>query len=184
MRIRRVLPLAVVLCAALPGRPCPAQQPLALDPLPSLDRDFESLPRETGTPSQDSSAKAASGQNESKIDSPQPKTDPNQNPTGAQTRRILWIIPNFRSVSADTYLPPQSFKEKLWLATQESFDYSAFIYEGIVAGMAMAQKSEPSFGQGASGYGIYYAHTFADGTVENYFVEAFVPAATKEDPRY
>lgn len=101
-----------------------------------------------------------------------------------QTKRILWIVPNFRSVSANTYLPPQSFKEKLWLATQESFDYSAFIYEGIVAGIAMAGKSEPSFGQGASGYGLYYGHVFADGTIENYMVEAIVPAITKEDPRY
>jgi len=101
-----------------------------------------------------------------------------------QTKRILWIIPNFRSVSASTNLLPQSFKEKLWLATQDSFDYSAFIYEGIVAGISMAGKSEPSFGQGASGYGIYYAHTFADGTIENYMVEAIVPAITKEDPRY
>ena len=101
-----------------------------------------------------------------------------------QTKRILWIYPNFRSVSASTYLPPLSFKEKVWLATQDSFDYSAFIYEGIVAGIAMAGKSEPSFGQGAAGYGQYYAHTFADGTIENYMVEAFVPAVTKEDPRY
>jgi hypothetical protein len=120
--------------------------------------------------------------NGSQIDSPQPKTDTDQ--TGTQTKRILWIVPNFRSVSANTILPPQSFKEKFWLATQESFDYSAFIYEGIVAGIAMAGKSQPTFGQGASGYGLYYAHTFADGTIENYMVEAIVPAATKEDPRY
>lgn len=47
----------------------------------------------------------------------------------------------------------------------------------------MAGKSEPSFGQGASGYGLYYAHTFADGTIENYMVEAIVPTVTREDPR-
>jgi len=116
------------------------------------------------------------------IDSPQPKIADDQ--TGGQTKRILWIIPNFRSVSANTYLPPLSFKEKFWLATQDSFDYSAFVYEGIVAGIAMAGKSEPSFGQGASGYGLYYAHNFADGTIENYTVEAIMPAVTKEDPRY
>jgi hypothetical protein len=120
----------------------------------------------------------------STIDAPKPKVETDAELTGVQTKRILWIIPNFRSVSASTYLPPQSFKEKLWLATQESFDYSAFIYEGIVSGISMAGKSEPSFGQGASGYGIYYAHTFADGTIENYMVQAVVPAITKEDSRY
>jgi hypothetical protein len=70
------------------------------------------------------------------------------------------------------------------MATQDSFDYSAFIYTGLLAGSAMAGNSEPSFGQGASGYGNYFAHTFADNAIENYMVEAIVPTATKEDPRY
>ena len=118
----------------------------------------------------------------SKIDSPQPKID--SDAAGQQTKRILWIIPNYRAVSADAHLQPQSFKEKFWLATQDSFDYSAFIWEGMISGGAMASKSEPSFGQGAAGYGIYYAHSFADGTIENYMVEAFVPTLTREDPRY
>ena len=119
-------------------------------------------------------------------DSPKPKTDPvdSADQSGQQTRRILWIIPNYRSVSANTHLPPLSFGGKFWLATQDSFDYSAFLYAGIFAGAAMAQKSQPQFGQGAAGYGIYYAHTFADDTIENYMVGAIVPALTKEDPRY
>jgi hypothetical protein len=119
----------------------------------------------------------------SKPDSPQPKVRSDEE-TAQQTKRILWIIPNYRAVSSNAYLPPLSFKEKFWLATQDSFDYSAFIWVGMVAGIAMGTKSQPSFGQGASGYGIYYAHNFADNTIENYLVEAIVPAATKEDPRY
>ena len=46
----------------------------------------------------------------------------------------------------------------------------------------MAQESQPQFGQGAAGYGIYYAHTFADDTIENYMVGAIVPTLTNEDP--
>jgi hypothetical protein len=141
------------------------------------------IPQQSAQTNPTSTPQTDSSQSGSAVDSPPPKTDLDQN-TPQQTKRILWIIPNFRSVSADTYLPPQSLKEKFWLATQESFDYSAFIYEGIVAGIAMAGKSEPEFGQGADGYGLYYAHTFADGTIENYFVEAIVPAIAKEDPRY
>ena len=120
----------------------------------------------------------------SDIDMPDPKIERKDELRGQQTKRILWVIPNYRAVSADTYLAPQSFKEKFWLATQDSFDYSAFIYEGMIAGIAMAGKSEPSFGQGASGYGLYYAHVFADGTIENYLVEAIVPTIAREDPRY
>lgn len=150
-----------------PPATTPAAAPVAQDP-------------STSQPAPD--PKPGSAKNGSTIDSPKPKADSDQ--TGVQTKRILWIIPNFRSVNADTYLPPQSFKEKFWMATEDSFDYSAFVYEGIVAGISMAGKSDPSFGQGASGYGIYYAHNFADGTIENYMVEAVAPAITKEDPRY
>ena len=138
----------------------------------------------TAAPAQDPPAsKSADGATSGKPEAPQPKVEPADS-TGQQTKRILWIIPNYRSVSANTYLPPQSLKEKFWLATQDSFDYSAFIYAGIFAGTAMAGNSQPDFGQGAAGYGIYFAHTFADDTVENYMVEAIVPSLTKEDPRY
>jgi len=118
----------------------------------------------------------------SKIDPPGPKVQPED--TAQQTSRILWIIPNYRAVSANTYLPPQSFKEKFWMATQDSFDYSSFVYVGMIAGMSMAGKSEPSFGQGAAAYGRYYWHSFLDNGIENYLVEAMVPTVTKEDPRY
>ena len=117
-------------------------------------------------------------------DSPQPKIQPDDSEVAPQTKRILWVIPNFRSVSASTHLPPLATREKFWLATQDSFDYSAFVWVGMVAGIAMEGKSEPSFGQGASGYGYYYAHSFADNAIENYLVEAIMPTALKEDPRY
>jgi hypothetical protein len=101
-----------------------------------------------------------------------------------QTKRILGIIPNYRAVSADTHLPPLAFKEKFWLATQDSFDYSSFVYVGILSGISVSEKSQPSFGDGASSLADYYAHNLADNTIENYQVETFVPALTKEDPRY
>ena len=101
-----------------------------------------------------------------------------------QTKRIFWIIPNYRSVSADCQLPPLSVKDKFVLATQDSFDYSAFIVAGMVAGYSMATVQYPEFHQGAAGYGRYYWHSFADQTVGNYFTEAIVPTLTHEDPRY
>jgi hypothetical protein len=152
---------------------------LGFTPL-ARSQNSSSTTRSARTPSQ---APDAPDPKPSAIDSPKPKIDPDDS-EGQQTKRILGIIPNYRSVSANTYLPPQSFKEKFWLATQDSFDYSSFLYEGAIAGAAMGQKSEPTFGQGAAGYGNYFAHTFADGTIENYMVEAIVPTLTKEDPRY
>jgi hypothetical protein len=122
-------------------------------------------------------------------DAPTPTVNPStpSNPndqSGKQPKRILGIIPNYRAVSAYEHLPPLNFKGELWLATQDTFDYSDFIFVGGLAGIDMAGKSQPAFGQGAEGYGKYYWHVFVDGAIENYMTEAIVPAATKEDPRY
>ena len=103
---------------------------------------------------------------------------------GKQSKRILWIIPNYRSVSADARLPPLSVKGKFWLATQDSFDYSSFVVAGMLAGIGQAKNSTPQFHQGAAGYGRYYWHSFADQALGNYLTEAIVPVATREDPRY
>lgn len=175
----------MLLIVTVVGRPVSAQFPLGLNwqipevagssPSPAQRQDPQ-------PPNSDPASKPAAESKGSPIDSPQPKVSAND--SAQQTKRILWIIPNYRAVSANTYLPPLSVKEKFWLATQDSFDYSAFVWVGMVAGIAMAGKSQPSFGQGAAGYGIYYAHNFADNTIENYLVEAIVPVPTKEDPRY
>jgi hypothetical protein len=122
-------------------------------------------------------------------DAPTPSGNPSaaSNPNaeyGKQNKRILGIIPNYRAVSANEQLPPLDFKGELWLATQDTFDYSGFILVGALAGIDMASRSQPSFGQGAEGFGKYYWHVFVDGAIENYMTEAIIPAATKEDPRY
>ena len=74
------------------------------------------------------------GQQEQSISSP--SGAPNSVPAakvadnGTQTKRILYIIPNFRAVSADQHLPPQTVKEKFMTATLDSVDYSSFIFVG------------------------------------------------------
>jgi hypothetical protein len=103
---------------------------------------------------------------------------------GKQTKRILYIVPNFRAVSADQKLPPQTVKEKFKTATLDSVDYSAFIFVAIQAGVAQARNSTPEFHHGAAGYGRYYWHTYADYADENLWVEFILPAALHQDSRY
>ncbi|HEY1741629.1 MAG TPA: hypothetical protein VGG18_00580 [Granulicella sp.] len=52
-----------------------------------------------------------------------------------QTKRILGIIPNFRAVSANEVLSPQSAKEKFITATEDSFDYSALVLPAVFSGL-------------------------------------------------
>jgi hypothetical protein len=102
-----------------------------------------------------------------------------------QTKRMLWVIPNFAAVNANTQLPPLSTREKFVLAAQDSvLDYSSYTWAGILAGQAMLLNSDPELGRGIKGYGRYYWRTFTDGVSGTFFTEAIVPAITHEDPRY
>jgi hypothetical protein len=101
-----------------------------------------------------------------------------------QTKRILGIFPNFRAVSADTHLPPQSTKEKFVTASEDSFDYSSFVLPIALAGEQYVENDTPEFGKGGVGFGRYVWHSFVDQTSENYMVEFIVPTLTHEDTRY
>jgi len=120
--------------------------------------------------------------------------DPGQSPAAAparepehqdpQTKRILGIIPNFRAVSANQHLPPQSVKEKFITASEDSFDYSSIFVPALLAGYNQARNETPEFHQGGVGYSRYLWHSFVDQTSENYLVEFIVPAIAHEDTRY
>ena len=101
-----------------------------------------------------------------------------------QTKRILGILPNFRSVSAGVTLPPQTSKEKLKTGLSDSFDYSSVAFAAIQAGISQATDSYPAFHQGAAGFGRYFWHQFADQADENLLVESLLPIALHEDSRY
>jgi hypothetical protein len=101
-----------------------------------------------------------------------------------QSKRIMGILPNFRSVSAGEIVPPQTPRQKVVTATEDNFDYTALLFAGVIAADSFVSKATPEFHQGAAGYARYYWHTVADQCVENYFVELIVPAVTHEDSRY
>lgn len=116
--------------------------------------------------------------------SPAAQNSPSPATESKQTKRILYIVPNFRAVSANQKLPPQSVKEKFMTATMDSVDYSSFIFVGLQAGIQQATNSTPAFRQGAAGYGRYYWHTFADTLDENLWVEFIYPTVLRQDSRY
>lgn len=101
-----------------------------------------------------------------------------------QTDRMFWVVPNFAAVSANTELPPLTTRGKFDLAMHDSIDYSGFTWTAILAGQAMATRSDPELGTGIKGYGRYFWRTFADGVSGTFFTEAIVPSITHEDPRY
>jgi hypothetical protein len=101
-----------------------------------------------------------------------------------QSKRIMGVLPNFRSVSAGEVVPPETTRQKLVTATEDNFDYTALFFAGVIAADSFVTKATPEFHQGAAGYARYYWHTVADQSVENYMVELVVPAMTHQDSRY
>jgi hypothetical protein len=171
-----------------PGPAVAAQQPESDNPPPIVTSTPANLMLAVSTPDSDSQAAPQSPSPQSAIDPSAPQTQraqgAEQDATGQQTKRILGIIPNFRAVSADTKLPPQSVKEKFMDATEDSFDYSSIFIPAIIAGYNMYEKTTPQFHQGAPGYARYFWHSAVDQTSENYMVEFIFPVVTREDGRY
>jgi hypothetical protein len=118
-------------------------------------------------------------------DAPSAQQNPPTVPEGEQqTKRIMGMLPNFRSVSAGETVPEETPRQKFVTATLDNFDYTSLFFAGVIAANSFATKATPEFHQGAAGYARYYWHTVADQAVENYFVELIVPAITHEDSRY
>jgi hypothetical protein len=177
--MRLIITGAICLLALMPGV-AQERAGLSLSPAPQRTEMAATALPDAPTPSA-----APDGQQSSSSPGSSPATSGSLAPgEGQQTKRILWIVPNFRAVSAGVKLPPQSVKEKFKTGALDSFDYSSFIFVGIQAGLSQATDAYPAFRQGAAGYGRYYWHTFADQTDENLWVEGILPVVFRQDSRY
>jgi hypothetical protein len=124
---------------------------------------------EAGSNSQEASRSRTDGQPGSYADTP---------------KRILGIIPNFRTFPTLKDYKPITPKQKFKIATQDSFDYGTVILSALFAGLGQVTDSTPSFGQGGSSYAKYFAGSLTDFVVGNYMTEAIYPTILHQDPRY
>ncbi len=105
-------------------------------------------------------------------------------PGQEQPKRILGVMPNFRAVSAGAIPPPPTPKQAFKIATQNSFDYSSFIFVGITSALAEWTDAHTQLGQGLPGYGRYYWRGFLDKADGNYWVIFALPTVFHQDERY
>ncbi|MCC6345084.1 MAG: hypothetical protein IT166_22985 [Bryobacterales bacterium] len=101
-----------------------------------------------------------------------------------QPKRILGLMPNYRAVSAGAIPPPPTPRQAFKIATQNSFDYSSFVFVGITSAMSFGTGGHPQLGVGMKGYGRYYWRGFADKTSGNYLVIFALPTVFRQDERY
>jgi hypothetical protein len=99
-------------------------------------------------------------------------------------KRVLWIIPNYRTFPTLTDYKPIAPKEKFRIATDDSFDRGTVVLAAAFAGEGELTNSNPSFGQEEQGYSHYFAAAYADLVIGNYMTEAVFPTLLHQDPRY
>jgi hypothetical protein len=75
-------------------------------------------------------------------------------------------------------------KDKFVLFVQDSFDPVTFLATGFNAGLDQAADSDPSYGQGAEGYGRRFGSEFAGQASSRFFKDFAYPWIFSEDPRY
>jgi len=101
-----------------------------------------------------------------------------------QPKRILGIMPNYRAVSAGAIPPPPTPRQAFKIATQNSFDYSSFVFVGLTSMIAEGEDDHKQLGKGVPGFGRYYWRGFVDKADGNYWVIFALPTVFHEDERY
>ena len=108
----------------------------------------------------------------------------NENPPQQESKRILWIIPNYRTFPSLTAYEPLTAGEKFKIATEDSFDRGTVALAALFGGEGQLTNNNRAFGQGAAGFGRYFGSAYGDLVIGNYMSEAVFPTLLHQDPRY
>lgn len=106
-------------------------------------------------------------------------------------KKIVWYItrkPEIKTVPGHR-LPGQRIcplnpGEKFHLFVRNTIEPVNFMANAFDAGIQQAQDVDPTFGQGAAGYGKRYAAGMADRASSDFFHTFLFPVVFRQDPRY
>jgi hypothetical protein len=101
-----------------------------------------------------------------------------------QPKRILGLMPNFRTVSGGSKPPPPGWKYNFSVANHQALDYSTFLFLGLTSLTAEGMDSHRALGKGVDGFWAYTWRGFLDKS-DNTYLSAWLLASTlHEDTRY
>src|SRR6266404_7230686 len=107
----------------------------------------------------------------------------NNNPP-SESKRILGIIPNYRTSPSPQNYEPLTTREKFKIATQDSFDRGTVILAAFFGGEGQLTNANRNFGQGGAGFARYFGSSYGDFVIGDYMTEAVFPTILHQDPRY
>jgi hypothetical protein len=153
------------------------------------DAPFPNLPQSTSA----NSPPAATGQSDSQASpapNPAPQLTPEEERKKAQEQleqqehqRVMAVMATFNT-TANKDAVPLSAGQKYQLFFKSATDPWPFLLAAVLAGINQADNSFPQYGQGAQGYGKRLGASYTDYFVGNFFGNAVLASALREDPRY
>ena len=102
----------------------------------------------------------------------------------SESKRLLFIIPNYRTSPSLQNYSPLSVREKFKVASEDAFDPGTFALGALFGGTGQLNNSNRAFGQGLAGYSRYWGAACGDFVIGNYMTEAIFPTMLHQDPRY
>lgn len=105
-------------------------------------------------------------------------------PPPPESKRLLGIIPNYRTSASLTDYEPLSPREKFKVASQDAFDRGTVGLAAVFGGLNQLTNSNRAFGQGGLGFGQYFGAAYGDLVIGDYMTEGVFPSLLHQDPRY
>jgi hypothetical protein len=99
-------------------------------------------------------------------------------------KRILGIVPNYRTSPSSQNYEPLTSGQKFKIASEDAFDRGTFALAALFAGQSQLTNANRAFGQGAAGFGRYWAAAYGDFLIGDYMTEGVFPTLLHQDPRY
>lgn len=101
-----------------------------------------------------------------------------------ESKRILGIVPNYRTSPSLQHYQPLTTGAKFKLASEDAFDRGTVGLAALFAAEGQLTNANRSFGQGGAGYGRYFGTAYGDLVIGDYMTEAVFPTLLHQDPRY
>lgn len=101
-----------------------------------------------------------------------------------EAKRLLWIVPNYRTAPSFKDFEPITPKQKFKVASEDAFDRGTIVLAALFAGESQLTNANRSFGQGGAGYGRYFGTAYGDLVIGDYMTEGIFPSLLHQDPRY
>ena len=101
-----------------------------------------------------------------------------------ESKRILGIIPNYRTSPSLQNYQPLTTRQKFKIASQDAFDPGTVVLAALFGAQGQLTNANPSFGQGGAGFARYFGAAYGDFVIGDYMTEAVFPTLLHQDPRY